>query len=270
MNETKGSTLDRIKAAAATLTELRHTGRFIPRLPDNCRPETSDDALQIQARTVRILGEVGGYKCSVPRGERTTVVAPVFASTISSTDTYAVLPASPESVGTARIEPEIAFVIGHDLPQRDTPYTEHEIRAAIKETRLVLEILASRFNDAKAVPFIEQLADCISNQGLLIGPVVTHDIDSTLKEIPLTITRHDTTPPQPVKTHHGMHPDGHPLLPLFWLANYQAGRGNGLRAGQIVTTGSYAGAIDVPLDAPLRIVFGELGEINATFTARSL
>ena len=267
-NEPKGTGMERIKAAAQTLTELRHTGRFIARLPDHCRPQSTDDALKIHERTIKIMGEVGGYKCSVPRGERTAVVAPIFAATISSAGPYAVLPASPESVDTARIEPEIAFVIGHDLPPRDTPYTEREIRAAIKETRLVLEILASRYNDSKAVPFVEQLADCISNQGLFIGPVVTHDIDATLNEIPLTIERTDTTPAQTVKTHHGHHPDGHPLLPLFWLANFQAARGMGLRAGQIVTTGSYAGAVDVPLNAPLRVVFGELGEISVEFRAR--
>jgi hypothetical protein len=32
-----------------------------------------------------------------------------------------------------------------------------------------------------------------------------------------------------------------------------------LQAGQTITTGSYAGAIDVPLRTPLRMTFGSLG-----------
>ena len=265
LNEPMGNAMDRVKVAAQTLTELRHTGRFVQRLPEGCIPQTVDEALKIQERTIRILGEVGGYKCSVPAGERTAVVAPIFASTISTQGPVSVQPASPESGATARIEPEIAFVLGRDLPPRDTPYTEAEIRAAIKAPHLVLEILASRYNDSKAVTFIEQLADCIGNQGLFIGPVVKREIDAHLKEIPLSFERTDTR--EVIRTHHGHHPDGHPLLPLFWLVNFQSGRGVGLRAGQIITTGSYAGAIDVPLDAPIRVVFGDLGEINVEFRA---
>lgn len=64
-----------------------------------------------------------------------------------------------------------------------------------------------------------------------------------------------------VSTHDGRHGDGHPLRPLYWLANFLAARGDGLRAGQFVTTGSYAGAIEVPLNQPLTVKFGELGVI---------
>jgi 2-keto-4-pentenoate hydratase len=261
--------LDRIKSAAKELTELRHTGRFVGRLPEGTRPQTFDDALKIQERTMRILGEVGGWKCSVPQGDRKVICAPIFAATISTSNTYAVMPATPNAQGTARIEPEVAFKLGRDLPPRAEPYTEAEIRAAIGEPHLVLEILASRYTDSKAVEFVEQLADCISNQGLVIGPKITHDIDVHVSEIPLTFERTDTTPPTEIRTHPGRHPDGHPLLPFYWLANHLSSRGIGLKAGQIVTTGSYAGMVDVPLDAPIRVVFGDLGEMNVTFSAKA-
>ncbi|HKT66571.1 MAG TPA: 2-keto-4-pentenoate hydratase, partial [Burkholderia sp.] len=63
------------------------------------------------------------------------------------------------------------------------------------------------------------------------------------------------------------HPDGDPLKPLVWLVNFLASRGDGARAGQIVTTGSYAGAIDVPLGDALTVGFGELGRLSVTLTA---
>ena len=65
-----------------------------------------------------------------------------------------------------------------------------------------------------------------------------------------------------LSTHDGRHGDGHPLRPLYWLANFLAGRDEGLRAGQVVTTGSYAGAIEVPVGTPLTVTFGDLGKIE--------
>ena len=64
----------------------------------------------------------------------------------------------------------------------------------------------------------------------------------------------------------GKHPDGHPLRPLYWLANYLAQRGDPLRAGMIVTTGSYCGIVDAPLDVPLTVVYGDLGSLSVTLT----
>ncbi len=62
-------------------------------------------------------------------------------------------------------------------------------------------------------------------------------------------------------------PDGHPLEPLRWLVNFLAARGESVRAGQIVTTGSYAGAIDAPLGQALTVRFGELGGLAVEWVA---
>ena len=57
------------------------------------------------------------------------------------------------------------------------------------------------------------------------------------------------------------------LRPLCWLANFLAARGGGLCAGEAVTTGSYAGALAVPLGVPVRVVFGDLGAITVELAA---
>ena len=256
--------LDAIKSAAQYLSELRNTGRFGARLPEPSRPATLEDALKIQSRMVRVYGqEVGGYKCSVPNAER-TVIAPIFARTIVSTSPTHVRAATPQAGDTARIEPEIAFKLGRDLPARATPYSEHEIRDAVAEVRLVLELIGSRYLDGKGLPFIEVLADCVSNQGLFLGPVVAGGLDAELQQFALRIERLDGTQPVVMLDKPGKHPDGGPLLPLYWIANYHAGHG-GLHAGQIITTGSYAGMIDVPLAVPLQIQYGDLGQILVEF-----
>ena len=44
-------------------------------------------------------------------------------------------------------------------------------------------------------------------------------------------------------------------------------RDRGLTVGQVVTTGSYAGAITVPLGQPLTVAFGDLGSIAVELIA---
>jgi 2-keto-4-pentenoate hydratase len=243
------------EAAAQFLAAARRTGTPGARLPEAIRPVDLDSALVIQRRVVALLGQaVGGWKCSVPSEARALNVAPIFASTVFRKSPCAIV----ANGAIARIEPEVAFVMGRDLPQRDTPYTEAEIRSAIAEPRLVLELLGTRYADPSATSWPELMADFVQNQGIFVGPLFPGGLDAALETFPVTIR----IPAGVLSTHDGRHGDGHPLRPLYWLANFLAGRDEGLRAGQVVTTGSYAGAIEVPLGTPLTVTFGDLGKIE--------
>jgi 2-keto-4-pentenoate hydratase len=250
-----------IEAAALHLLAARRNRRPGARLPKASRPATNDEALAIQRRIAFLLDEpIGGWKCSLPTPEK-TLVAPIYAATIGRTSPCAV----PAHETYARIEPEVAFVLKQDLPRRTRPYSEADVRAAIGETRLVLELMGSRYVDSAKVPFPEMLADSANNYGLHVGPVVRGGIDrSPLDRFPIAIHG----PQGAILARDGEHPDGHPLHPLVWLANWfstnKAGWAQGLIAGQIITTGSYAGALDVPLATPLTITFGNLGKIAVT------
>jgi 2-keto-4-pentenoate hydratase len=257
-----GFTPDMEDAAARYLIAARRDQRAGDRIPEACRPADVEAALGIQRRVAEMLGlPVGGWKCSVPSAERKVAAAPIFAPTITSDSPFRILPVG----GKARIEPEIAFVIDRDLPTRTTSYSDVEVRAAIRETRVVLELLGSRYADAGAVTFPELLADNIANQGLFVGPVVQHGLELPLGAFPVAIDASDGA----LLARDGRHPDGHPLLPLVWLANYLAQQRGGLLAGQIVTTGSYCGAVDVPLDTALTVSFGDFGRISVRFSAAS-
>src|SRR6266446_4623478 len=144
--------------AARHLLAARHARQPGARLPGTCRPSDLEDALAIQRRVQELLGvATGGWKCSVPTAERALSCAAIFASTIVRASPCPVL----AERGLVRIEPEIAFVLGRDPPRRDTPYGEVEVRAAIAETRLVLELLDSRYADPSGLTFPELLADQI-------------------------------------------------------------------------------------------------------------
>jgi 2-keto-4-pentenoate hydratase len=245
-------------AAARHLVAARVSRHAGERLPEACRPVDVKDALAIQERVRELLrAEIGGWKCSVPSAAREIAAAPIFASTITSSSPCTILPIE----GKARIEPEIAFVIGRDLPPRATPYSDAEVRAAVRETRTVLELIGPRYADPAAVTYPEFLADSIANQGLFVGPVVADRPELTLEAFRIRID----TPNRLLLVREGEHPDGHPLRPLVWLANHLASRGAGLTAGQVVTTGSYCGMVDVPLDTPLVVAFGDFGRLSVQF-----
>ena len=242
------------EAAAQFLAAARKSGVPGARLSEDIRPADLDSALVIQRRIVAILGQtIGGWKCSVPSDARPILAAPIFASSIHRTSPCTIVATG----DIARIEPEVAFVMGRDLPQRATPYSEVEIRSAIAEPRLVLELLDTRYIQPGVVSWPEMMADCVQNQGLFVGPTFAEGLDAQLRKMVVTVRGESGV----LSTHDGHHGDGHPLNPLYWLANFLAGRGEGLRAGQIVTTGSYAGAIEVPIGQPLTVTYGELGQV---------
>src|SRR6202171_1180619 len=199
----------------------RHAGE---RLPEACRPADVAEALAIQERVRELLGTaIGGWKCSLPSAGREIAAAPIFASAITSDSPCPILPIG----GKARIEPEIAFVIGHDLPSRATPYSDAEVRAAIRETRIVLELIGPRYADPAAVTYPEFLADNIANQGLFVGPVVADALGLPLEAFRITID----TPNGQLLVRGGTHPDGHPLRPLVWLPTSPAAHRRGLERG---------------------------------------
>lgn len=230
-----------------------------PRIPAQYRPAHTDDGLAIQIRVTELLGQrVGGYKCSLPSTPRPVLLAPIFEPTITHAS-----PCPVHAVGAAaRIEPEIAFVMARDLPRRASAYTDSEVRDAIGEVCFVLEILGSRYYDLDTATFPEMVADGLANQGLFVGPALHDPWERELEALSIVID----SPAGVLAIHEGKHPDGHPVRPLYWLANYLAVAGTPLCAGMVVTTGSYCGAIDVPLDTPITVAYGDLGTLSATLT----
>ena len=256
-----GMTSQAIDNAARHLIEARRQRKLIHRLPEECRPETNEDALAIQQRVLALMGDsIGGWKCAMPKGDN-PFLAPLPGSTIRRGSSS---PIVPSGRGLARIEPEVAFVIGKDLAPRPMPFSEAEVRDAVSEARLILELIGSRYVDPNAISFPESLADSINNQGFVIGPIVAAPFEQNLEALKIRVNG----PSGMLVTHEGRHPAGHPLRPLVWFADFLSSRGETLKAGWIVTTGSYAGVLEVPMNTPLSVSFGALGKLDVTFSER--
>jgi 2-keto-4-pentenoate hydratase len=250
-----------IAAAAAILAERRLKGLAGPCLPPPLRPQTLDEAMAIQAAIVPLMGQrVAGWKCGTP-GPDKLVVAPIYEGTVHRTSPCPVWAHD----GDVRIEPELAFVLGADLPVRDEPYEPHEVDAAIASTHLALELIDSRYSDPSTLTFADKLADGLVNQGLFIGPAVDAEQAAATHTMSIDIRVSE----RPIQARAGQHPDPLPRLPLYWLAEYLRSTGQGLAAGQVVITGSYAGTFPLPVDRAVSMRFGDLGELAVQFSARA-
>lgn len=247
-------------AAAAILVARRGSGEQGPRLPASCRPADLDAALAIQAAVTAQLGDrIAAWKCGLPAADR-VVLAPIYAGTVHTNAPCALW----VRAGQTRVEPELAFILGHDLPVRDAPYTPAEVDAAVARTHLALELIDSRYGDAAEPSFVDNLADGLLNQGLFIGPEVDAGQARAASAMPLRITVASGETSELA----GQHPNGDPRAPLYWLAEYLRSTGRGLQAGQAVITGSYAGCIELPLEQEIAIRYGELGTLTVRFTQK--
>src|SRR4051812_5558646 len=151
-----------MEEACRILSAARREKRSLDGLPDSCHVANNDEGLLAQRRIIELLGEsIAGWKVALPQ-PRGPFVAPLPASVIVSKSPCPMLP----HVGVFKVEPEIAFVIGRDVSPREAPYSESDAREAVERAHVVLELIGSRFTDPNGVPFPDNLADCIQNQGL--------------------------------------------------------------------------------------------------------
>jgi 2-keto-4-pentenoate hydratase len=247
---------EKIEQAAQHLFAARKSATPGERLPESCRPSDADSALAIQDRVLELLGDtVGGWKCAVPLPKAPVILSPIPKSGIVRSSRCRV------PTSAAQIEPEVAFVLSRDLPARGTPYSEAELLAAIGESRFVLELLRTSYANKADASSLEILADAYNNLGLLIGPAIPNALERPLETLHVTITGGGRT----IHDRDGRHPSGHPLKAFAWLVQFLNSRGQGLTAGEVVTTGSYAGIVDAPVGVPLRVQLGDLGVIEVEF-----
>jgi len=241
--------------AAQELLARRSANHRGDRLPEDCRPVNLEDALAIQAATVEASGKkIAGWKCLVPLNPEQIIVGPVLEGTVQQGAECLVKCTEP---GKTLIEPEIAFVLGADLPARESGYTEAEVDNAIGSYHMALELLQRRYaasaNDE--LIFADRQADCLLNEGIFVGPEITKAQAYDAAEIKLSIDENN---------YDGKHPNLSAQAPIYWFVNFMSERGINLEKGQAIITGSYAGAIEVPVKTT-DIAYEGFGQYQVTF-----
>ena len=156
-----------------------------------------------------------------------------------------------------KVEGEIAFVLRADLSDPDVdPQT---VAAAVANVAAAIEIVDSRIVDWKI-----SLADTIADNGsagrFVLGPdaVALDDIDLAACAMTLRLNG------EIASNGLGAASMGHPLNALTWLARTLASRGDGLRCGDVVLSGSLGPMIAVNAGDRVEVSISGLG--RAAFT----
>ena len=204
-----------------------------PGFPDALRPRTEADAYAIQAAGMAALGRIGGWKVGAPGPEAPISCAPMPAAGLHASP--AVLRGA--DFTSREIESEIAFVMAHDLPPRGVPYTVAEIDAALASCHAGLEVLQSRFARPDDIDGVSHLADLIRHGVYVLGAPIEGWRGI---EMPALAVRQVIAGEEIVRVGN---PAGDMMRLIAWLANVGAVWAGGLKAGQIVTCGSWTGKL---------------------------
>lgn len=158
-----------------------------------------------------------------------------------------------------RIEAEVAFILGKDLPER--PVTPTEVIGAVDFVVAAIEVCESRIQDWD-ISLFDTVADNASSGVFVTGasPRSLRDIDD-LAACEMTVTCGDTT----VSSGIGAACMGHPVNAVRWLANALAEQGEPLQAGEIILSGSLGPLVAVRPDSTYEATITGLGSVRAVF-----
>ena len=159
------------------------------------------------------------------------------------------------------VECELAVRLGADLPPQDAPFTRERVADAVAAVMAAIEVVDDRYIDFRRLDTWTLVADDFFQAGAVLGPPREDWRGLALDRM----TGRMTIAGRPAGEGAGAAVLGHPLAALAWLADNRARFGDGLKAGQIVLTGSIvetrwvaAGdAVEVRLDglAPVEVRF---------------
>lgn len=248
---------DQIDQAAQLFADARRARGTFAVLPDALQPTTFAEGHAIQDATVLVLGEtVGGWKVGFDKSGEITR-APIFKDVIFQSGV-----SIPQSrIPLRGIEAEIAFRFMRDIPARNSDYTRAEVEDAV-ECFAAIELLNSRYAEPAKRSQLEKLADCITQGGLVCASPRSdwRSVDFSKLEIVLTVDGKE------IVRNTGSHPTGDPVPPMVALVNALQ-KTQPIKAGQIVTTGTWSGVNYVGPTSKVTAQFSGFAPATYTFTA---
>lgn len=252
----------------------RELARLLASLRRDCRQQSGLDARLVPpdpATAYRVAGlvaeelgwpvlgwKIAAFKAEMQQALRTD--SPIYGRTYFVTET-------PITVVHAKLAspiPEVEFQarLGADLPPRAKPYSVEEVTEAVASLHPGLELAECRFiHDAAFPPLPAILADGAGSGTIVYGPAIADwkSRDIAGQEATLSsdgrLRRKGTA---------GAALD-HPMAPLTWLANELSRTGVGLKAGQMVSTGTLTGMLAPKPGETYVADFGSFGSVSVSF-----
>jgi 2-oxo-3-hexenedioate decarboxylase/2-keto-4-pentenoate hydratase len=160
------------------------------------------------------------------------------------------------------VECEIAVRLARDLVLTEAPFTAEWVAESIEAYLPAIEIVDDRYVDWQTMGAPTLIADDFFAAACVLGkPVARTAAPDLFKVIGRALINGK-------EAGQGTGADvlGHPHHALAWLANHLAASGQGLRAGEIVLTGSLVKTIWLKAGDSVVMELQGLGTVSASFT----
>ena len=224
------------------------------------------DSNQIVGEITKMLGDdIGGWKITfLYKPREIPFQAPLYTHLIFTSPAKVPVSLTPSLF----IEPEITFRLIADLPPRAKLYRSEEV-ASVVEACPSMEIVDTRFDTKhrtirqrlnERATLVEAYADNQTNGAFVIGKGVKDWRDIDFGAVKVRMSADDKTIVETV----GGHAFVDPFPPVVIMAN-QLRHGPGLKAGQVVATGSFSGFFPVEIGQEIVADFEGVGKAVATF-----
>jgi 2-keto-4-pentenoate hydratase len=218
--------------------------------------KTPADAYAVQDR---LLAGLDGPGAGTPRWWKSGGPSRDAALTHAPLPAGGVRPSGSDTAGlhlrSHLIEAEVAFRLARDVTAADAAALRDGDNSALVDAVAVsIELVDSRWRNARQAPALLKLADMQSHGALVLGefvPVPTVDWSAQVCEV-----RIGTGAPQSFR---GTHSLGHPLWLLpTWLRHATARCGT-IAAGTVVTTGTWCGLLPAQAGDRVEVTFPGIG-----------
>lgn len=261
-----------IAAAVAALIAGRAEKRAIAGLPDGARPSTPAEAYAIQDALIPALldlaggGQVIGYKAGAtnPAAMANFSIEEPFRGYLLSTLTHdSGVTLAPDACVAPILEAEFAFRMSDDLPAPAAPYDLDAVVGAVASVIIAIEVVDVRYTQGLGAGALQIIADQGGNGFWIRGSEREQFDGIDFGDFPVTLYVDGKLADEG----NAMNVMDNPLNSLAWLANHLCSVGMGLKAGDVVTTGSCTKPLPAAAGQTALADFGELGKVEVSFAA---
>ena len=252
---------------ARLLAALRREGRQQSGLDPRLVPPDKETAYRIAQMVAQELDRpVVGWKIAAMKEEMQKELradSPIYGRVFAP-----MVKASPVSVVHAKLcspIPEVEYQarLGTDLPPRAKPYSVQEVTEAVASLHPGLELAECRFiHDAAFPPLPAVLADGAGASTIVYGPPIEDWMrrDIASQEVVLRCNG------KPRRNGTAAAALDHPMVPVTWLANELSRIGIGMKAGQMISTGTLTGMLAPKPGETYIADFGPFGSVTVILT----
>lgn len=255
--------------AAEHIVNLRLKHRVLDGLPEAWRPRTMAEGYLIQSFAHRYLiaagyGPIAGYKlgCTAPvMQEKLGIDHPCAGAIFNGELREGRADLLSADFHRPLVECEIAVRLGRDIDTAEMPVTAAAVADAVESCMAAIEIIDDRYAQPHILGPEILTADDFYGAGCVLGPPVADWRRLDLAAMRGRILINGVTKGEG----HGADAMGHPFNAVAWLAVNLAARGERLRSGQVVLTGSIVRSETVGRGDRVTVAIDGLGEAYARY-----